>query len=48
MNCSEPEKEKKPYQKPEIKLELDLEIRAGSILDPPGIIDPLDLGGTGS
>jgi hypothetical protein len=45
MNYSEPdsEEQRKKYDKPEIKLELDLEIRAGS--PDPSIVDPLALPG---
>ena len=44
------EPEKKPYSKPEIIHEADLETRAGSPVGPAGSTDPLDIldpGGTG-
>ena len=35
---------RKPYAKPEIVHELELETRAGSPLNPPDLFDPFGLG----
>lgn len=35
---------RKPYEKPAVKHELELEIRAGSTLNIPDPLDPLGLG----
>ena len=40
-------KRRKPYAKPEIIHELELETRAGSPLAPPDVFDPLDPFGLG-
>lgn len=37
-------KPRKPYSKPEIIVELEMEVRAGSPLGIPDPLDPLDLG----
>lgn len=42
------EPEKKPYSKPEIIHEADLETRAGTPIPPGGLSDPGDVLGLGS
>ena len=40
----QPKRRRKPYAKPEIIVELELETRAGSPVGMPGPFDPLGLG----